>query len=155
GRRPVLRHLLYRPRPRTHRLARDAMPTRHLRLGGIELPALEQNAIGDRDFADIVAESSAVGCREMALVQTERFSERCPVMGEPLAVATRRGVARFDGRAKPKDNRLSRLELIRVPLEPDERSHARPQLSRIEWFQDKVVGSAFNCFQPLPRVALR
>ena len=31
----------------------------------------------------------------------------------------------------------------------------RPQLSRIEWFQDKVVGSAFNGFQPFPRVALR
>src|SRR5436309_3784692 len=122
-------HGAQRAEPRAQCIADDRMLAHHPRLLGVERAALEQHAIGDGDLADVVQEAAALERGEIAIAKAKRAAERDAVRGEPLAMPARRRIARLDGGAEAENQRLDRLELVRVELQAYERADARAQLS--------------------------
>ena len=123
-------HLAQRAQPGAQRVADDRMLAHHARLVRIELAVLQQHASGTAILPMSCRKPPRSSAAEIVVVQAERAAELRRVVGQPLAVAVGRGIARLDGGAQAQDDRFGRLELVGVPLQAHQRLDARVQLRR-------------------------
>ena len=144
-----------RAQPGTQRIADDRMLAHDQRFLRIERAALEQHVIGNRDLADVVEEAAAAERFQVAGRQAERAAKSGRVARQTLAMALRRRIARFDGRAESEHHRFGRLELIGVALQPHQRSDPCAELHRIERLAEEVVGAGFDASKALAPIGLR
>src|SRR5262249_38303947 len=92
---------------------------------------------------------------EVGLIEAERAPQGRGVPGEAFAVSLGGRIARFDRRTQAEDDRFRRFEIVRVPLQPDERANPRVELYRVERLADELVAPRLDPSQPLAAVHLR
>ena len=135
-------HLLQRPQPGAQvasptigcsRMTRDSC--------GSSLPPFRSTRVRHGDLADVVQKAAALERREIRGVESQRPAHARRIRRQPLAVPLRRRVARLDRRAHAEDDRLGRLEIVGVALQPDQRLDAGVELQRIERLAQEIVGS--------------
>ena len=105
---------------------------------------LQQNLVGDADLADVVEIAAAKQCGELFFAQVQCRAECRGVRGEALAVSIGVGIARFDDEREAHDDRLGRVEVVRVALQTHERTRARLQLVRIHRLGQEIVGAGVD-----------
>ena len=142
---------LQRPQPGAQRVADDRMLAHDARLLRVELAALEQHAVGHRDFPDVVQEATAIERAKVRFVEAERTAERGRVCRKTLAMSARVRVARFNRRAQSQNHRFRGFELVGISLQTDEGANARVQLRHIEGLADEIVGAGIDPIQTILR----
>jgi len=78
----------------------------------------QQDLIGNADLANVVKISAAKERGEIFFAQLQRLTETRGVRSESLAMPIGVGIACFDHEREAHDDRLGRVEIVRVALEP-------------------------------------
>ena len=122
---------------------------------GSSLPPFSSTRVGHGDLADVVKKAAALERREVRGVESQRPAHARRIRRQPLAVPLRQRVARLDRRAHAEDDRLGRLEIVGVALQPDQRLDAGVELQRIERLAQEIVGAGQDAFQAIVALRLR
>ena len=129
---------------RTDALSDDGMILHELSLEGVQWTGFQQHVLGHSNLANVVHDSTAPQVGANLPRQSNFFGERNGGTRQPVAVAFGVGIFRFDAARQRAQHGLRVFQLIRIALQPHERSHSRQQLFLLHRLVQKVVCARLN-----------
>jgi hypothetical protein len=112
-----------------------------LELLRLERPRLPQQAVRDGQHPDVVEESAPIQRLQILVAQPERAAQGGGIVRHAVAMPLGVAIPRLDHHRERGDDRRRRVEVVGVPLHPDQGANPRQQFVRIDRLCEEIVGA--------------